>query len=839
MQFLKSINSFVFMTICMQNAYGQAVRHFTPIVNGLYNTTEFIKTDSGLIINNYYVNACKTYSVKRDIIPLYVMAQPVAVKKIHKEPERKKLLIIHGNVSYDFFYRSQIDTPFYQQNLQQHTEKIWLDILVKEKYPFKVGFTARQSNSPFYRDLYNMNLNFDRFGYTKNIKQNLLARLAEVKWQNPYLAMIDSALKEQMRRYQALKNYVNGPEALQKLIEAKEKIFYSQQKKEGGLSEAIPAEIPGTDNFKFRKMKFGDLAGSRLNGAKEKYSSVADSVIREKKEGYLSQADSLVKEKKGGYYSKADSLVKEKKEGYLAKADSLPGQLKEGYASKIDSSLVKDIEAKKKQIDSLEKSIAKLKKQSDSVRNSINQNINKVKQAIYKASNTKELEKIAMNNGIADRSKGKLQKFLSDIKTLGIGRSLVDYTELTAQNVMLTGINVEYNPSYYVAVAAGKIDYGFRDFFGRGIKQKNQYLLLGRIGWGDKEKRTVILTVFNGRKNNYSGLLAADSGRNTAKLFGYSIETIVRKNEHTFLSLEIAKSTKTKSTGNQTTIDKSDNLFKYSDNSNMGFNIKGQTFIPETDTRIGGFFRKTGAQFQSFSLFTYNTNQQAWQLRADQSFLKRKINVTAMLRQNDFTSPLTDKTFKTSTVFKSIQLNVRFPHWPVLNAGYYPGTQFYVVDHNTIRENAYYILNGSILYAYRFKGLAMNSSFIYNRYFNQATDSGFVLYKGINYILSQAVQFDKLQVEATYSYNKQTDLNYYTLDANGDYSLNKIFRIGAGVKYNHVQNGNDYWGGSLRAGLDLKKLGSLQVYYEKSYLPTIQQTLYPVETGRVSWYKTF
>ena len=825
MRFLKSINSFVFMTICMQTAYGQAVRHFTPIVRGLSNITEFIKTDSGLVINNYYVNACKTYSVERDLIPLYVIAQPVAVKKIYQEPVKKKLLIIHGNVSYDFFYRSQIDTPFYQQNLQQHTEKVWLDVLVKEQYPFKVGFTARQSNSPFYRDLYNMNLNFDKYGYTKNIKQNLLARLAEVKWKNPYLAMIDSALKEQLRRYQLLKNYVNGPEALQKEIEAKEKIFYSQQKKEAGLPEDMAAEIPGADKLKFQKMPFAGMAGAVFTKEKDLYASKADSAVKEKKEAYL---------------SKADSLVKEKKEKYLAKADSLIGQKKEKYASKIDSSsLVKDIKARKKQIDSLEKSIARLRKQSDSIRNGINQNISKVKQAIYKASNTRELEKIAMNNGIADSSKGKLQKFLSNIKTLNIGRSLVDYTELTAQNVMLTGINIEYNPSYYVAVAAGKIDYGFRDIFGRGIKQKNQYLLLGRIGWGDKDKRTVILTVFDGRKNNYSGLLAADSGRSTAKLFGYSIETIFRKNENTFLSLEIAKSTKTKGSGSPATIEKSDNLFKYSDDSNMGFNIKGQTVIPETDTRISGFFRKTGAQFQSFSLFTYNTNQQAWQLRADQSFLKRKINVTAMLRQNDFTSPLTDKTFKTSTVFKSIQLNVRFPHWPVLNAGYYPGTQFYVVDHNTIRENAYYILNGSILYAYRFKGLAMNSSFIYNRYFNQATDSGFVLYKGINYILSQAVQFDKLQVEGSYSYNKQTDLDYYTLDANGDYSLNKILKIGAGVKYNHVLSGKDYWGSSLMAGLDLKKLGSLQVRYEKSYLPTIQQTLYPVETGRVSWYKTF
>jgi hypothetical protein len=365
--------------------------------------------------------------------------------------------------------------------------------------------------------------------------------------------------------------------------------------------------------------------------------------------------------------------------------------------------------------------------------------------------------------------------------------------------------------------------------------------LLGRIGLVNKDKRSVILTVFNGRKNNYAGLLAADSGNNTAKLFGYSIETIIKKNENTFFSIEVAKSTKTKGTTTAVpaTENKPDNLFKYNDDSNMGFNIKGQSVITQTDTKISGFFRKTGEQFQSFSLFTYNTNQQMWQLRADQSFLKRKVNITAMLRQNDFTNPLTDKTFKTTTVFKSLQLNVKVPHWPVLNAGYYPGTQFYIVDNNTVRENVYYILNGSALYAYKVKDIDMNSSFIYNRYFNQATDSGFILYKGINYIFSQAVTLNKLQLEGSYSFNRQSELNYYTLDANGDYSIKKFLRIGGGVKYNHVLGAQNYWGQSIRLSADFKKLGGIQLHYEKSYLPTIQQTLYPVEIGRVSWYKFF
>ena len=155
-------------------------------------------------------------------------------------------------------------------------------------------------------------------------------------------------------------------------------------------------------------------------------------------------------------------------------------------------------------------------------------------------------------------------------------------------------------------------------------------------------------------------------------------------------------------------------IWNYSDRSNMGINIKAQTIIPATNTKLSGFFRKTGENFQSFSLFSYNTDQTAWLARADQSFFKKKVTLTGMLRRNDFTNPFTDKTYKTSTIFKSVLLNIRFPKYPSVSIGYYPGTQLYLVNKEKIRESAYYILNGSAVYSYIIKGLSMNSSFVYN-----------------------------------------------------------------------------------------------------------------------------
>lgn len=329
-----------------------------------------------------------------------------------------------------------------------------------------------------------------------------------------------------------------------------------------------------------------------------------------------------------------------------------------------------------------------------------------------------------------------------------------------------------------------------------------------------------------------------DTATNHVNIVGYSLESIFKKDENTSISFEVAKSTKP-ITGNLQTNKQMNALWKFNDRTNTGINIKAQTIIPETNTKLSGFFRKTGENFQSFSLFSYHTDQTAWLARADQEFLKRKVKVTGMLRRNDFTNPFTDKTYKTSTVFKSILLNIRIPKYPSLSVGYYPGTQLYVVNKETIRENAYYLFNASLVHSYFHKGTGMNSSFVYNQYFNKATDSGFILYKGSAYYGVQTIFLKKLQLQTSCSYNNQPDLKYFTIESAGDYTLKQFLKIGAGAKYNKVTGGGNYWGERIQLSVDFKQTGRLQFQYEKSYLPSINQTLYPVEIGRVSWYKYF
>lgn len=812
---------------------------------GSFNNSFFINTkitDSGKYIISYYRSGCKGYYKQSLFLPnppLQLIVEKIPILPL---PEKKiKFLTVHGNISYDYFYRSVIDTPVNQQNLQQHTERVYLNVLVKEKYPLKINFVSRQSNSPYFKNFIDVNFQFDRYAYNKGMKQQVLDKLKTqvsqyTQYKYPDLTKIQSDLKKQKDQYTAIKTWLEDPATLQKIIEEREREYYKKINKEkdslnGSLLSNTKSKVedPNTNINNTKDSSLSVLSGSRI-----KMNRVADSLASLKNK-VLSKKDSIISKVEAQKERLTDSLASIKNK-IANKKDSLVGKVKNRIDS-LTEPYTKQYERKKHELDSLSKKIDSSKKKVDSIKQKVEKEVQTLKQRIAKATSEKELRKLAEENCIDVDRIDRLGRKLAAIKTFSIGRSMLNYTELTAQNISVSGVNIEYNPSYYVAFAAGKIDYRFRDFYNKNTSHNSQYIVMGRVGIGNIEHKALIFSYFTGRKNTAQFSLS-DSVKSYVNIMGYSVEAIYKKDENTSISAEFAKSTKPV-TGNLQTNKQTGALLKFSDESNMGINIKVQTIIPETNTRLSGFFRKTGENFQSFSLFSYNTDQTAWMMKADQSFIKGRVNLTGMLRRNDFTNPFTDKTYKTSTVFKSILLNVRFPKYPSLSIGYYPGTQLYMINKEKIRESAYYILNGSVVYSYFLKGLSMNSSFVFNRYTSEATDSGFISYKGTNYYALQTIILKKIQLQGGYSYTKQPELQYYTIETAGDYSLRSWLKVGVGAKYNNISGGNNYWGERVQLSFNLKQFGIFQFQYEKSFLPTINQTLYPVEIGRASYFKSF
>jgi hypothetical protein len=740
----------------------------------LLKKIKMTKTDSGIIITHVIRTNCKNFQVQSYFIPIED-SQVTNMKPTAVIQKKIKLIVIHGNISYDFFYRSKLDAPVFQQDFQQHTEKIFLNALIKEKYPLKIGFVLRQSNAAYFQNLSDINIQFDKIEYQKNLKQDILEKLSNKINKDQEIKKLENIISEKEAALSKANNWLNNPGTLQKMIEERE-VNYLKSLEPKIDKTKITDELNDVENIE------GQFAGNR---------------------------------------NRFNVIQIRKKE-----LDTVLAPYSDLYTHQ------------KNQVDTEKIQLENLRKNLDSIKFTVKQNLNKAKQKTYAATSEKEILKIANEYGVNEGLKDKWGSKLASIKFLSIGKSIVNYTELTAQNITISGINIEYNPSYYAAFVAGKINYRFRDFFNKDNFKNDQYLVMGRFGIGDKDRKALIFSLFQGRKNTTQfGMIDSISNMH-ADILGYSIEAIYKIDGNTSYSAEFAKSTMPVTGTNQIN-QQLKTLWKFSELKNMGINIKAQTLIKETNTRLSGFFRKTGEAYQSFSLFSYHTDQTAWLIRADQPILHNKLVFSGMLRQNDFTNPFTDKTFKSSTIFKSLLISIRFPKYPFFNFGYYPATQFYFINKEKIRENAYYILNANMVYSYYFKGFSMNSNLLYNQFFNQATDTGFISYRGVNYYASQTIILKNIQLKAGFAYTKQSALKFYTMESSVDYSLKNNLKLGAGLKYNKIPKGGSYLGERILLTIDFNQRGGLQFQYEKTFLPTYNNKLMPLDIGRVSFYKIF
>jgi hypothetical protein len=92
-------------------------------LNQLNTTANLLYEDSGIVVTYYTKGICKNYFIRKEFIPYPTEIKIVNNKKV-PELKRTNFLTVHGNIYYDYFYRSKIDTPFKQEDFRQHTESL-------------------------------------------------------------------------------------------------------------------------------------------------------------------------------------------------------------------------------------------------------------------------------------------------------------------------------------------------------------------------------------------------------------------------------------------------------------------------------------------------------------------------------------------------------------------------------------------------------------------------------------------------------------------------------------------------------------------------------------------
>lgn len=719
-----------------------------------------------------------------DIIPSkVVLADVSSAKKESDEKKHQNNLIVHGNMLYSFNYRSYMDTPYQQSDLMQHILQAKFNVTIKEKFPFTVLLTTRRSNSIFFLNTTDVNIQYNQntlLGSYKQILRNL----------------IESQLKDKKLQFNPETYYQYDKEiktSLLKKLTQKADSLSDFNKKWEELYSQYKSQRDSIDNIE-----------THLNSS----AKLQDEI--EAKETALRKLLANKKIKDSSNYTSPFNL--------------------DSSTTKFNDSLKYSFNSRQQKLTILKDRATKNRQKLEKLQGKYKDSLLNIKLAISQIASGTDLQKYIAEHPSDSLRLSAAERFLLSIKQIGIGRCWLDYSDLTVKNVSINGFNIETNPKkLYVAVALGKVNYRFRDFvINDNVLTPTQDLLLARMGYGNKEGNNFIFTYYKGHKALFNQVSLADSNV-VQPISGFSVEGKLDLNKNNYLVAEYAKSETVATKGK---------MFSLLEQSNEAWGIKLFNEIKSSHTKLTSYYRHIGENFQSFTLMPTNAIQEAWMIKVNQAFDKNRITLDASVKKNDFFSYLPLNNFSSNNIFKTVQLSVRYPKYPFVMVGYYPTTQLISLDNKTLVQNQFNTLNAVVNYNYTFRKTALNTNLGYTKFYNNSTDSSFTYYNAITLNLQQTIYLGNFSIQCLMSQIEQSAVKFITVEPSLSYTYKNCLSITSGFKHTKSSTESS-WGGLASVNWNIKRIGIIQLQYDKSFIPTYNKTLKPIDIGRLTFIRTF
>lgn len=657
-------------------------------------------------------------------------------------PGKPFLKIQNGYINYNYSYRSQLDTPFTENNIQQHLINIGANILVSQKFPFRIAVYERRTNSAYFKNYTDLRVEFNAPEF-RRIQSKRLEKYFENLTSQLQPPQLKSEINTKQRKLIELKSFLNKPELIKKFLQSKETIINED-------------ELTGSAEHK-------------------------DSTIKE--------ATEFIE-----LYERNQKDIKSVEHSY----DSLRNE----YVS-----LTKEI----LQLRQIFKSNVTFPGGSE-----------KITEALNKA-------------GLQDKQFERLLRGLYSVRTFALGRTAPNYTNLTVQNIGVNGVNTEINNNnFYAAFVAGLIDFRLRDFVLNKYKtqSQHQYVTAARIGWGRKDGNHIILTGYQGRKQIFS----SQSSYNTIPIFGLSLESQFVLSRNIRFIAEIAQSAIGQSKG--IIVDSLEKRFSLKDNNSRALSLQAFSYFPRTYTRIEGGYEYQGINFQSFNAYKPNASTNTWSIRADQYFLHGIIHLTAAINKNDYVNPLITQNYSSNTIFTTANATIRKRLWPVISFGYVPSSQYSIIN-NQIFESRYEAFNVTMNHVYKLGIVNASSSVMFNRFYNSGKDTGFVYYNAQNLTINQNIIFEKFSTNIGISHTQNSQYLLDIMSAGITKTILKNNSVGFGIKLNHINAEENKFGYFINTRINIKKIGILNIWGERGYLPGLGNNLIKNEFFNIGFTRYF
>lgn len=696
-------------------------------------------------------------------------------------------LMIHGNIQYDFLFRSFVDTPFAQSDFAQHSVRSSIDVLIKQTYPIRINVSTRRSNSPFFKDINDVNVQFSQRTFLDRMKGDLLKQIP-VEDDNARLLRLSHEYVLALDKVDSLQQWLSHPARTEELIKEKE-LQYSGRLTDGSQ---LP-EIPSSEEV-LKRIEAN--ATSRMKKLGKSGKTIFDSMIEKNN---LVQKDSLSR---------------------------IPMAKK--IADQIDSLKV------------LKDSLSKKQQNLMAARRSFHDSVTAIKAEIVAIRNPAELKEYVKSHKKTSTALPGGWKNLTSIQTLAVGRTWIDYSDLSVKNLSVTGYNIEVNPGkLYLASAGGKINYRFRDFIFKDQLAGKQSISVFRAGVGKKETNHFIMTWYDGRKNQFNSVYDTSFNVTPQRVMGVVAEVRLAVDKNNYLVAEIGRSSFTNSSQFTPRSELARKVWNLKDRSNQAYSVQAHSFWPSTSTSFNGSFRKMGVHFQSFSLQPINVEQVGYRANLKQDLWHHMLSLDLGVRKNDFGNSFVDVGLSSRTVFKSAQLTFRKRKLPLVSIGFFPSTQVTILPNNRIVENQYNTLTSIVSHSFQLKGVAMNSALTLIRFYNAAPDTGFIYYNARTINVTHSVYLRKIQLQGSFTSSIQRSAKIQGIEASGTWQMSQVAGLNGGVKCSKIENKNSMWGSSIGFYLNVTRFGSVSGSYDKSFLPGADHNLLPLKMARIGYTRTF
>lgn len=423
-------------------------------------------------------------------------------------------------------------------------------------------------------------------------------------------------------------------------------------------------------------------------------------------------------------------------------------------------------------------------------------------------------------------------RWLLGIRKFSIGKSFLNYSELTANNIPVKGINVEYNSRYYLAFSAGLVEPLFRNIFADNSRKFHQYFMMGRVGLGQPETNHIILSVYRGNKQSAAPVTAGNSYK--YNVTGMSIEAKYLLANNGYLKAEVGQSI----SPDFKKLPVKNTAWTPGDKTNKALHIQLHYNIRKIDANVEGSYKYTGANYQSFSAYQVNAALSSYNIRWDQYLFRRQLKISGAIRCNEFSNPFLIQQYKSNTVFKSIMAVFRKRRWPVLSVSYMPISQYSVAG-SLVIENRFNSLNINAVHFYKLGDIRASSVLMLTKFYNSGADSGFIYFNARNIMVSQVFNFERFDAVFGISHSTNSTYQFTSMYQHIQLPLKKVGTLLFGVKINKLNDDISKLGyyGSYR--LPVRKRWGFSFFFEQGCIASVNGQMVNNKTGNIQLTKTF